>query len=443
MTENGQSLVYRKRVRCTCEWEVKFGYGVAFTLAVFEAKRLLVIALEIFAEWQVIRIAGGFQPVALTLVDVALGLPCALIIVRAIRRRKSNLYSKTRWVLKCLLIMITTCIAMNTTTLALIGYHISVRQETLIDIFNASMHLYTTAASHKYKVDYASREEMAQQNRISDEDYRGLGVPFSCCNLRAAAPCMHLEMTDDKTINVNGCVEIISPILLRIVIVAYVMTITLIIIQVLLAFLITRMICRCVSLRTSFPQVRRPTAPFTIINASSRTYVPRLFSLKKSVRRKKPSMHYCPLMTKDVFIKENRKSTSSKSKVRCRFPILNHGNQDALKMFQTTVCKRLQSGSWNLIHVNPACSFLCFFCRPTTVIELVTSHERTHVPLIAFHRHFRKLKIRTVLEEPERSPERDSLKCKNIDLDVAESALVQIRSKQINASGQIAKTIRL
>lgn len=90
------------------------------------------------------------------------------------------------------------------------------------------------------KVDYASREEMAEQNRISDEDYRSLGVPFSCCNLRAAAPCMHLEMTDDKTINVNGCAEVISPILLRIVIVAYVMTITLIIIQMLLAFLITR-----------------------------------------------------------------------------------------------------------------------------------------------------------------------------------------------------------
>lgn len=81
---------------------------------------------------------------------------------------------------------------------------------------------------------------MAEQNRISDEDYRGLGVPFSCCNLRVADPCMHLEMTDDKTINVNGCAEVISPILLRIVIVAYIMTSTLIIIQVLLAFLITR-----------------------------------------------------------------------------------------------------------------------------------------------------------------------------------------------------------
>jgi len=66
-------------------------------------------------------------------------------------RRKSNLYSKTRQVLKCFLIII--CVAMNTTTLALIGYHISVKQETLIDIFNVSMHLYTTAASHKYAID--------------------------------------------------------------------------------------------------------------------------------------------------------------------------------------------------------------------------------------------------------------------------------------------------
>lgn len=81
---------------------------------------------------------------------------------------------------------------------------------------------------------------MAGQSRISDEDYRDLAVPFSCCNLRVVAPCMHMQITDDKTINVNGCAEVISPILLRIVIVAYVMTSTLIIIQVLLVFLITR-----------------------------------------------------------------------------------------------------------------------------------------------------------------------------------------------------------
>ncbi|KAL0124553.1 hypothetical protein PUN28_006417 [Cardiocondyla obscurior] len=265
MTKNDHSLVYRKRVSCTCKWEVKFSYRVAFTLAVFEAKRLLVLALEIFAEWQVIRIAGGTQPIALALADITLGLPCALIAVHIIRRRRLDL-SSTRRVLRCLLIMIIACVAVNTSTLVSIGHHISVRQETLINVFNASMHLYVTAASYKYaideiqftlrccghssytdwflfdwqKVDYASREEMAGQNKISDEDFRSLGVPFSCCSLQATAPCMHLEMTDDKTINVKGCAEVISPILLRIVIVAYVTTITLIVIQVLLGFLIAR-----------------------------------------------------------------------------------------------------------------------------------------------------------------------------------------------------------
>lgn len=68
-------------------------------------------------------------------------------------RRKLNLRPKTRQVLRCLLIMIIVCIAMNMTTLVSIGYHISVRQETLIDVFNASMHLYATAESYKYAID--------------------------------------------------------------------------------------------------------------------------------------------------------------------------------------------------------------------------------------------------------------------------------------------------
>jgi len=42
---------------------------------------------------------------------------------------------------------------MNVTTLVSIGYHISVRQETLINVFNASMHLYATAVSYKYAID--------------------------------------------------------------------------------------------------------------------------------------------------------------------------------------------------------------------------------------------------------------------------------------------------
>ncbi|OAD60392.1 RDS/peripherin-like protein xRDS35 [Eufriesea mexicana] len=244
------------RVPCNCGWEVRFGYGVAVTLAIFEAKRFFMLILEIFAEWQIIRFAGGLRPVIFTLVNVSLGLPTALITVRCIRTRKvPRCCAKTRRTLKCLLIVIAICVIMNAATLVSIGYHISVRQERLIEIFNSSMHLYVSAASYKYSideiqfifqccghssytdwflfdwqgVDYASREEMAIHNPISDEQYRDRSVPFSCCNLRAMTPCEHTEIleTEVKTINTNGCAEIVSPVLLRIVIVAYVMTSTL------------------------------------------------------------------------------------------------------------------------------------------------------------------------------------------------------------------------
>ncbi|XP_070160356.1 uncharacterized protein [Polyergus mexicanus] len=333
MTEDNHSPIYRKNTSCTCGWDVKFGYSVAYTLAVFEAKRLLVIALEIFAEWQVIQFAGGFQPVVLISAEVILGLPCALITVRTIRRRNLPSFRvKTKLMLKCLLIIIIMCTAMNTATLASIGYRVSVRQKTLVDVFNTSMRLYVSVASYKYaideiqfvlqccghtsytdwflfdwqKVDYASREEMAGQNRISDEDYRDLGVPFSCCNSHVVAPCMHMQITDDKTINVNGCAEVISPILLRIVIVAYVMTSTLIIIQVLLVFLITRMVCRFVPFQTSSPRIRCTAAPFTTISISPRTYAQRFSSVEKSIWRKR-TMHHRPLSTNDVCTQENRK----------------------------------------------------------------------------------------------------------------------------------------
>ncbi|XP_067205175.1 uncharacterized protein [Linepithema humile] len=323
MTEDRRTSIYRKRINCTCGWEVKFGYGVAFTLAVFEAKRLFVLALEIFAEWQVIRLAGGLQPVALILAEVALGLPCALMTVRTIRRRKLTSFPNTKQVLKCLLMMIVVCAAVNTATLASIGYHISVRRETLVHVFNASMQLYVKAASYKYaideiqfvlqccghtsytdwflfdwqRVDYASREEMAEQSKISDEDYRDRGVPFSCCNLRAVAPCVHIEMTDDKTINVNGCAEVISPILFRIVIVAYIMTSTLIIIQVLLAYLIARMVNRFMPQETPYLQI--------------------------SLRDQNPNTCCHPLLIKS-HIKKNKKDKPPLSKYSCS--IMNHEN---------------------------------------------------------------------------------------------------------------------
>ncbi|XP_032676427.1 RDS/peripherin-like protein xRDS35 [Odontomachus brunneus] len=355
MSEERHNLILRRRSErsCTCGWEVKFGYGVAFTLAVFEAKRLLVFALEIFAEWQVIRFAGGFQPVALTLTDVTLGLPCALITVRTIRRGRPNSRSKshvrTKRALRCLLVAVVLCAAMNTATLASIGYHISMRRETLVDVFNASMRLYVSVASYKYaideiqfalqccghtsytdwfrfdwqKTDYASGEEMTVQDGISDEDYRDRGVPFSCCNLHAMGPCTHTEMTDDETINVNGCAEVISPILLRIVIVAYVMTSTLIVTQVLLAFLIARMTSKFLPLPSSFPRARRSIAPFTIINTLPRTYVPRFSSMKKSAWYRRPT-NARPSSTNDACIKENRKAKPPAA--RCSCPNLNRCN---------------------------------------------------------------------------------------------------------------------
>ncbi|XP_014468946.1 PREDICTED: uncharacterized protein LOC106741428 [Dinoponera quadriceps] len=350
MPEEKPILRGRSGRRCTCGWEIKLGYGVAYTLAVFEAKRFLVFALEMFAEWQVIRFAGGFQPFVLTLADVALGLPCALITVRTIRRGGPNLRPKnhalrTKRVLRYLLVAVVVCAAMNTATLASTGCHISVKRETLAGVFNASMRLYVSAASYKYAIDeiqftlqccghtsYADwfrfdwqkmdyGEEMAGQDGISDEDYGDRGVPFSCCSLRAMGPCTHAEMTNDETINVHGCAEVISPIVLRVVIIAYVMTGTLIVAQVLLAFLIARTIGKSLPLRSSISRARRSAAPFTIINTLPRTYVPRFSSVKKSAWYRRPNAR--PSSNDDVCIKENQKATSPAATCSC--PILNRG----------------------------------------------------------------------------------------------------------------------
>ncbi|XP_076665975.1 uncharacterized protein LOC143367731 isoform X1 [Andrena cerasifolii] len=300
------NVVFKRKARvpCNCGWELRFGYGVAVTLAIFEAKRFFMLILEIFAEWQIIRFAGGLRPVVFTLVNVSLGLPTAMITVRNIRSRKvPRCCAETKRALKCLLVVIALCAMMNAATLASIGYHISVGQESLIGIFNTSMQLYASAASYKYAideiqfifqccghssyadwflfdwqgVDYASREEMAIQSPVSDEGYRDRGVPFSCCNLRAMVPCEHTEILDHeiKTINTHGCAQVVSPVLLRIVIVAYVMTSTLVIIQVFLAFLMTKIIrrllcgtCRLYHPRTSFAD---DSTSVSLVGTSSET----------------------------------------------------------------------------------------------------------------------------------------------------------------------------
>ncbi|KAG7202544.1 hypothetical protein KM043_009741 [Ampulex compressa] len=218
---------------------------------------------------KVIRFAGGLRPVILTFVDVSVGLPSALVAVRTIRKSKaSRCCPHTKEMLSFLLCTVSLCAVVNIGTLISIGYDINVKPKALADLFNSSMHLYIAAASYKYaideiqfifqccgstgytdwfpldwqKVDYAPREEMDTESVISDEEYRYRGVPFSCCKLRSLLPCAHVEISaqDVKTINTNGCVEIISTALLRIVIVAYVMTSTLVVTQILLAFLLTK-----------------------------------------------------------------------------------------------------------------------------------------------------------------------------------------------------------
>lgn len=75
------------------------------------------------------------------------------IYFSSFRRKVPHCCAKKRRTLQCLLIVIAICAIMNAATIVSIGYHISVRQETLIDIFNNSMHLYASTASHKYAID--------------------------------------------------------------------------------------------------------------------------------------------------------------------------------------------------------------------------------------------------------------------------------------------------
>lgn len=69
-----------------CDWESNIGYGVAISLAVFEAKRLLIIILELFIKWNVIRIAGGYQPVIYTVTDIFVGFITAIKTITTLRK---------------------------------------------------------------------------------------------------------------------------------------------------------------------------------------------------------------------------------------------------------------------------------------------------------------------------------------------------------------------
>ena len=79
-----------------CNWESNVGYGVAVGLAIFEAKRLFLLALEMFAEFQILQFSGGIKPIIYSFIDVIVGIPCALAGVYSIRKYLSYIMTEAR-----------------------------------------------------------------------------------------------------------------------------------------------------------------------------------------------------------------------------------------------------------------------------------------------------------------------------------------------------------
>lgn len=71
---------------CNCDWELKIAHGLAVSLAILEAKRLFLLALEMIVESAVLLFSGGIKPLIFSFVDVFLGFPCALAVVYSIRK---------------------------------------------------------------------------------------------------------------------------------------------------------------------------------------------------------------------------------------------------------------------------------------------------------------------------------------------------------------------
>ncbi|XP_043273336.1 uncharacterized protein [Venturia canescens] len=142
------------RIICNCDGELRLGYGVAVSLAIFEAKRFCLLALELFLEWQVIRFAGGYRPVVLTFVDISLGFPCALAAVFTIRILHEHFWDRrARKICNYLRTAISICAILNILTMVSIGMNMSVRRKTISNIFNASMYFYEMTESYKYTID--------------------------------------------------------------------------------------------------------------------------------------------------------------------------------------------------------------------------------------------------------------------------------------------------
>ncbi|KAK0182008.1 hypothetical protein PV327_000182 [Microctonus hyperodae] len=251
-----------------CDWESNIGYGIAIFLSIFEAKRLLIIILELFINWNVIRMAGGYQPVIFSIIDIFLGFIIAIKSIITLRNIDRELLNSTcKRTLKCLLFLIIICILMNILTLVTICYNVSVKEPTLANIFNNSMNHYVIDESDKLIVDQIQFDlqccghsnysdwfliKWRIMNNVSEYDSidgtNNWSVPFSCCSIKNFGNCANTEILKKdniNTINNQGCAGILSDIILKILCIAYAMGIIIIVTQIFLAFCLVRMLMKC------------------------------------------------------------------------------------------------------------------------------------------------------------------------------------------------------
>ncbi|XP_048509018.1 RDS/peripherin-like protein xRDS36 [Athalia rosae] len=183
------------------------------------------------------------------------------------RRREEPCFPSLKKLLKYVSVVILLCVILNAIVMVSVAVYLSVRPEAIARAFNASMAFYSRESWHKVtidqlqftfqccghtkyddwiafdwqRVDYASREEMLAQPRISDEEFRPMAVPYSCCSVKAMTPCFHADLSMNvASINEAGCARVLSPIILRNAAVTYGVSTFLVFTQILLALLMIR-----------------------------------------------------------------------------------------------------------------------------------------------------------------------------------------------------------
>ncbi|XP_058799869.1 uncharacterized protein LOC131669177, partial [Phymastichus coffea] len=255
-----------------CAREARLGCWAALGLGVLETKRLLLLlGLEMLLDSRAMRFAGALAPFAFSLVDAGLGLPVAVGAVLSLRRQQVRdcQWSKRRG-LRRVAALLAVGLLLNVLTLLLIGGKVNPEVDSLRDAFGAAMRLYARNASYKLlvdelqlglrccgassyadwlSVDWQVPSDVARGGHGDTEDERG--VPYSCCDKRAALPCAHADVREEadvKTLNGPGCASALGRMLLKIAVVGYTMTSLVACTQLLLLFFAVRVGARFHSL---------------------------------------------------------------------------------------------------------------------------------------------------------------------------------------------------